>query len=649
MTLLGWALMHSVWQCLVLALGLASVLGMTRSARVRYAAGLVSMALMVVVFAVTLALSSPETTRSGSGAIASSGISIFSIPPAETLHDVAQSPLQFLAPYFSMFWIAGVCGCHLWQLAGLVSVRRLRSCGVWPAPQHWEQQLRSLASELGVTRSVVLLESMTVYTPIVIGHLRPLILIPVGMLTRLPADHVAAILLHELAHIRRCDYVVNLMQRWVEGLFFYHPAMWWMSHVVRLEREACCDDLAAAATGSRRQYAGALAALEEIRFNTQDLPAMAATGGSLHARIERLLRKKPASPARAIVSLLTIVVGASALAFAGWQTRSAESAEKAPVTTAQFSTPRPRPVANAVGDGTSWQKWLNEDAVYLITEAEQATFNRLQTEDERQRFVEDFWLRRGSIKKEHYRRIAYANERFGAGNVPGWQTDRGRIYIVHGPPAEIESHPAQGGLLGYSHWRYRTLPDGRADRFFTFADVSNTGDYKLQTADNGQAALFNRMLRWTVVDPLNRFVTGLRQEHIEVREKGQAKSIAYFEAPGIPTAVAVVSAAELTDLDSIPSIEALIQTKTIDDAVAKLRAAGAARKALIVVRGLDAGSISTIPGGIAAMVVDASGVRRTIMEIANQYVGGYHSDSSDEPELLVKPVAGLPVLRIAGR
>jgi GWxTD domain-containing protein len=645
MTHLGWALMHSLWQGLIIALGLASVLAMTRSARVRYAAGLASMALMTVVFAGTLTLLAPDTMRSASSELGSSGSSFFSFAPARTMADAAPSPLHFLAPYFSMFWLAGVCVCHLWQLAGLISVRRLRRRGTWPAPQEWELQLRRLARELGVTRPVALLESMMANTPILIGHLRPLILIPAGMLTRLPADQVAAILLHELAHIRRWDYLVNLMQRWLEGLFFYHPAMWWMSHVVRLEREACCDDLAAAATGDRRQYAGALAALEETRLN---LPAIAATGGSLRVRIDRLLRKSPASPARGLVSLLTIVMGASALAFAGWQTRSTESPEKAPFTVAQFATPKASP--NVVSYGTPWQKWLNEDVLYLITDAERATFNRLQTDEERRQFTEDFWQRRGSIKKEeHYRRIAYANERFGAGNVPGWQTDRGRIYIVHGPPAEIESHSREGGRPAYSLWRYRAQPDGQGDRFFTFADVSNTGDYKLQTAETGQqAAVFNRMLRWTVVDPLNRFVTGLMQENFVLRENGQPRSITYFEAPGIPTVVAVVSGSDLPDLASLPLEQPVIQTRTVGDAVAKLRASGAARRALIVVRGSDPGAAGTILGGIAAMVVDAADVRKTIVELANQYVAGYRSDSLVKPELLVKPVAGLPVLRIGG-
>ncbi len=161
--------------------------------------------------------------------------------------------------------------------------------------------------------------------------------------------------------------------------------------------------------------------------------------------------------------------------------------------------------------------------------------------------------------------------------------------------------------------------------------------------------MFNRTLRWTVVDPWNRFVTGLMREHFVLRENGQVKSIAYFEAPETPTAVAVVSRADVPDLDSLPLNEPLIQTRTISDAVARLGSSGSVRKALIIVRGLDALSAGPVPGGITALVADAPEVRKTIVDVTNQYVAGYNSDSPGEPELVVKPVTGLPALRIGGR
>ena len=109
---------------------------------------------------------------------------------------------------------------------------------------------------------VVLLESCLAEVPVVIGYLRPAILIPAGMLTGLPAAQIEAILLHELAHIRRADYLVALAQSAVEGLLFYHPAVWWISGVLRAERENCCDDFAIAIQGDPHAYATALATIE---------------------------------------------------------------------------------------------------------------------------------------------------------------------------------------------------------------------------------------------------------------------------------------------------------------------------------------------------------------------------------------------------
>src|ERR1039457_6095770 len=113
---------------------------------------------------------------------------------------------------------------------------------------------------------------------------------------------------------------------------------------------------------------------------------------------------------------------------------------------------------------TPYRKWLNEDVAYIITDEERTAFKRLQTDEERDQFIEQFWLRRdptpdtteNEFKEEHYRRIAYANEHYGSG-VPGWKTDRGKIYILYGPPDKIESHPGERTTYPFQTWRYRYL------------------------------------------------------------------------------------------------------------------------------------------------------------------------------------------------
>src|SRR5207248_10513347 len=150
---------------------------------------------------------------------------------------------------------------------------------------------------------------------------------------------------------------------------------------------------------------------------------------------------------------------------------------------------------------TPYRKWLNEDVGYIITDEERAAFKRLQTDEEREQFIEQFWLRRdpspdtveNEFKEEHYSRIAYANERFASG-IPGWKTDRGRIYILYGKPAEIESHAAGGtyerpiqegggttSTFPFETWRYRYIEGIGNEVILEFVDPTMSGEYHMTT------------------------------------------------------------------------------------------------------------------------------------------------------------------------
>ena len=171
---------------------------------------------------------------------------------------------------------------------------RMRSMLVRRAPPEWQETLRKLGAQIGLSRPVRLLVSALVQVPTVVGWLRPVVLVPVGALGGLPAEHLEALLLHELAHIRRHDYLVNILQSVAEALLFYHPAVWWVSGHIRAERELCCDDVAVSVTGDALTYARALAQLESYR-PAHLSAALAANGGSLADRIARLLgQSRPA-------------------------------------------------------------------------------------------------------------------------------------------------------------------------------------------------------------------------------------------------------------------------------------------------------------------------------------------------------------------
>jgi len=306
--------------------------------------------------------------------------------------------------------------------------------------------------------------------------------------------------------------------------------------VVRAERENCCDDRVVEIMGDARAYAATLAVLEERR-SLGPQAAMAATGGSLMQRIRRLTtepRRAHASAAPAISAGIMLVLFAVALAAwpakapaprrphatppvagaamqvvapkpqdTGSALRAAVDAQWEPLSTDAQEQPA-QPMTDAERKArekalrqelaTPYRKWLNQDVAYIITGEERAAFMRLQTDEEREQFIENFWLQRdptpgtveNEFKEEHYRRIAYANEHFAAG-IPGWKTDRGRIYITYGPPDEIEdrSQAAPRSLV----WRYRYIKGAGANVVIAFVDSTGSGEYRMTLDPSEKAAL----------------------------------------------------------------------------------------------------------------------------------------------------------------
>jgi len=499
---LGRALLHFLWEGAAVAAVLAVLLWMTRAARMRYVLASAAMAALPLAFAVTVAITMPANSTY--------------VPPAAPHYrvpapDAGNSPaaplsgpdrLSWLAPV----WIAGVLLCYSRSLKAWMAAQRLRRRGVCAVPPAWQERTRALAAQLRLSRPVVLLESCLTEIPVTLGCLRPVVLLPVGLLTGLAPEQVEAILLHELAHIRRYDYAVNLLQTFVEGLLFYHPAVWWISHVLRTEREHCCDDLVVAHRVDARAYAAALARLEHNRAVAYEA-AMAANGGHLMGRIRRLLNE-PERPRTAAGPVLAIgLLLATVAAGLAWAPRPEPQAPPrstlVQVQRTLANTYGPKPAAafkdfvafvpqQAVTTANPYRKWLNEDVAYIITDEERAAFKQLQTDVEREQFIEQFWLRRdptpgtveNEFKEEHYRRIAYANQHFSSA-IPGWKTDRGRIYIVYGPPDEIDDHRS-ATPTPFQVWRYKYIEGIGKNVIIEFNDPTHTGEYHM-TMDPAEA------------------------------------------------------------------------------------------------------------------------------------------------------------------
>jgi uncharacterized protein (TIGR03435 family) len=295
---LGWTLVHFLWQGLsIAALYAAARRGVARtpSPNVRYLLACGALATMMAAPLVTWGLmrpsdASPEAAyriRSTPPAASISGVPTTTLPASVRATVSGVQPAGFL-PWVVMVWLAGAMVFWMRLAGGWVVAARMRSTLVRRAPPEWQEMLRKLGARIGLSRPVRLLVSALVQVPMVVGWLRPVVLVPVGALGGLPAEHLEALLLHELAHIRRHDYLVNILQSVAEALLFYHPAVWWVSVHIRAERELCCDDVVVSASGDAFTYARALAQLESYRPAHLGA-AVAVNGGSLADRIARLL------------------------------------------------------------------------------------------------------------------------------------------------------------------------------------------------------------------------------------------------------------------------------------------------------------------------------------------------------------------------
>ena len=324
----GWTLLHFVWQgCLIALLPfVVRTLSTRQAARLRYGTACLALLLMAVTPPITFSLLrgpgapagglmlNSERTLDGLSSgrwISTTSLESFSPSWLETI-EAGVSPWL---PWLTVAWLCGVFFLSLRLAGGLFYTQRLRKHRTVPIGTEWQEKLRRLCQQLQVKQTVLLLESACVQVPTVIGWLRPVILLPASTLTGLTAQQLEAILAHELAHIRRHDYLVNLLQTAVETLLFYHPAVWWVSKQMRMEREHCCDDLAVAVQGDALGYSRALAELETLRPDGPQL-ALAANGGSLLARIERLLGRSQPMKTQPSPWLTGVMVVASLLGLA---------------------------------------------------------------------------------------------------------------------------------------------------------------------------------------------------------------------------------------------------------------------------------------------------------------------------------------------
>lgn len=341
---IGWMLVHSTWQCAAIAAVLAVFVALARrSASARYLAGCVALLLCAAAPAITFAvLGSPlplDPTPQAAPVVIMIDATTES-PPATV---PPQTSWEAALPWMAMAWLCGLAVLSLRHAGGWLVIRSLarRSTPITSRGElaRWDHLLEKLCMH----KIVRFAECSLVRVPAVVGFWKPVVLLPCSALCGLNPLHLDAMVAHELAHIRRNDYLANLVQTMLETLLFYHPAVWWISRQIRIERENCCDDAAVHAIGSRRAYGEALAAMETLRSGDIGIFALAANGGSLLQRIRRLMNPEPRRSSvvwpALLVSALVLVLAACA------QTNPAESVAEKPAAPPAVEEAPPAPPA----------------------------------------------------------------------------------------------------------------------------------------------------------------------------------------------------------------------------------------------------------------------------------------------------------------
>lgn len=326
---LGWTLIHSLWQGAAAAIGFALLMIVMRKYRsqTRYYVGVMTVMLVLGMAVVTFV----GIYNAGAAGVASQSPGAAAMITGTVEMEGSGSIPAFFKQYFNRHlpllvtvWMLGILVLILRFAGGFIYNQRVKVHNTHPLSKNWQARLKNISHGLGIQKSVQLVESALVKIPMTIGHFKPVILFPLGLAVGLPQDQVEALLAHELAHISRRDYLVNIMQNLIDILFFYHPGVRWISSHVRAERENCCDDIAVSVSGEPLNFARALTNIQVTRHGLNTIePAVAASGKrhGLLARVKRLV-SPPAMGSRfaegfigasiLAVCLLTLVVSANA-------------------------------------------------------------------------------------------------------------------------------------------------------------------------------------------------------------------------------------------------------------------------------------------------------------------------------------------------
>jgi Antirepressor regulating drug resistance, predicted signal transduction N-terminal membrane component len=335
---LAWALAHSLWQGALAVLLLLFLLPRLKGAAQRYWAAygtlMAVLASAVITFFVTyepLAETGPPLVFAGKMEAAAQETALFEASETTSVGEWASLWLETNYPAIVGLWAIGFSFFFVRVLLGLWQLRRLRRHAVSALDGAWQDAFAKLRGRLGLNKTVSVWESGLARSPMTIGWLKPVVLLPLGLVNHLSPAEVEAILAHELAHIARKDWLFNLFQAMAETVFYYHPAVWWLSGVINRERENACDDLAIRVTSNPMAFARALVQVQEMAFTAPAL-ALALQGKRRRPmldRVRRILNQPPQQYSQAMEKVTATIILLAFLALVGIRANSLPNLESA--------------------------------------------------------------------------------------------------------------------------------------------------------------------------------------------------------------------------------------------------------------------------------------------------------------------------------
>ena len=303
-----WTLLHSLWEGMLLAMLAGIIMALTRKATPALRYNLFStlfisfIVVSIVTFYWQLGVDAAGLNPVPMIIQHESGQSMGTIPVNQgsdasggfvNLLDQVAGYLNAHASIVAAIWFVVFSARLIRLLASFGYTQRIRNYRTHPVDEFWIKRINHLAGKLQISRRIALLESEMVSVPVMTGIFKPMILLPISLVTQLKPDEVEAIILHELAHIRRKDYFVNMLQHFAEIIFFFNPAVLWLSSLIRDEREHCCDDLAIKETRSKEKFIRALVVFQEYHLRDTRL-ALGFPGQKDHllSRVKRIITNK---------------------------------------------------------------------------------------------------------------------------------------------------------------------------------------------------------------------------------------------------------------------------------------------------------------------------------------------------------------------